>query len=140
SRSEHHPYVVHESVIREGQYAGGGVEHLPIELELYDAPHDTSRIGDIDLVARGSVPQSQTESRPFARNARIDEERRAGFSDAEHDLDAGTVHPCRRARVPRPPPAPRVRRYRVDVGGHGIGFDLVRVHAGTGRGAIDRVE
>ena len=55
-------------------------------------------------------------------------------------LESCAIHPTRRAGVPGPASAPDVRRHRVDVGRDCKRLDLVTMHVGTCRGAIDRVE
>ena len=51
------------------------------------------------------------------------------------ELEPGPVHPARSARVPGPAAAPDVRRDRIDIRGHHIGFDLVAMHIRARGGA-----
>jgi hypothetical protein len=67
------------------------------------------------------------------RQARVDDQVAALAPDAQDALDAGAVHPRRRARVPGPAAAPDVRRHRVDVGRHDVRLDLVARHLGRRR-------
>ena len=55
-------------------------------------------------------------------------------------LDAGALHPARRAGVPCPAAAPDVAGGGVDIGRDHIGFHLIAIHVGACAGVVDRVE
>src|SRR5207247_7145962 len=66
---------------------------------------------------------------PRRGNARVHDERRSAAPQPKDALDAGTVQPARRTRVPTPPAAARMRDPPVDVTGDDVRFGLVAVHA-----------
>ena len=77
---------------------------------------------------------------PSARQARPDDELVAALRDAEHRLDRGTVHPRRRAGVPAPAAAADVGRRAVDVAGHHVGLDPVRLGAAGAARPVRRAQ
>ena len=62
-------------------------------------------------------------------------------AQTQHALDAGAIHPARRARCTSVQPAAAgVRRARVDVAGHHVRLDLVARDVARRAGVVDRVQ
>src|SRR5262245_24277348 len=98
------------------------------------------RVLDADLVARRVVAKRDGKTRPAPRDARVDEERGPAEPEAQQPLDAGPIHPPGRARVPGPAPAPRMRRFGVDVAGDHVGLDPIAIEPGARAGVVDGIE
>ncbi|MNC79013.1 hypothetical protein D3C75_1313710 [compost metagenome] len=58
----------------------------------------------------------------------------------QYALNAGLIHPACRSRVPGPATTTNVRRDRVDICRHDIGFNLVAFNVSGILGMIDGVE
>src|SRR5579863_1059082 len=65
---------------------------------------------------------------PGARDARLDAEHVAADAYPEERFESRAVQPAGRAGVPGPAAAGRRGRHRIDIGGHGIGLELVTRH------------
>src|SRR5712691_6023735 len=57
----------------------------------------------------------------------------------EDRFDADPVQAPGRAGVPGPSAAPDVRSDRIDIGGDGVGLDLVALHVCSRARAVDRI-
>src|ERR1044072_1484473 len=60
--------------------------------------------------------------------------------EAEDGFESRAIHPTRRARVPCPPAAPRMRPYGINIARRHIGLDLVFVQTCARRSVIDRIQ
>ena len=80
------------------------------------------------------------EAVPCPGNARCDGEATAPAPESEDRLETEAVHPGRRAGVPGPAASADVRRVRVDIGRHHVGFHLVALDIGRRAGAVDRIQ
>src|SRR6202044_2441101 len=100
-------------------------ERLAVQLDADHSATDAVRIFDRDFVARRAVSINNLEARPFARNARIDQQRFAAETKSQYPFEARAIHPTRGARVPGPSTASDMRRHRVHVGACDVGLDFV---------------
>src|SRR5271165_634775 len=105
-----------------------------------DASTDPARVLDGNRVPRGSIFHRRLVLVPSPGDAGIDRQERSAELQTEQVLDPRALQPACRARVPGPTPAPDMRRCRVYVGAHDIGFDFVAIRVGAGSRVVDGVE
>ena len=83
---------------------------------------------------------AQFESRPARRDAWLETKGVTPQSETENRFNGDAEEPARRAGVPRPAAAARVRRGAIDVGAHHIRLNFVMLHLLSRRGMVDRVD
>src|SRR5215471_13127147 len=138
--SQYDSYLVCLSVIGERDLARAAGDDLAVELDTRDAFARAARVFDRELVPRRVIAKGHGVTRPGVRDARIQVQRGATQAETEDGLDAGTVHPSRRAGVPGPAAAPDVRSLGVDVRGGDVRLDFVSMEPGPGRGVVDGIQ
>src|SRR4030095_10918881 len=127
-------------VVDQREALGAELDARAVHLDALDPPGHPSRVLHGDLVARRMVAEAYGEAAPDAGDARLDVEGGAAQPEAEHPLDAGPVHPARRARVPSPAATSDVRRLGIDGGRDDVGFDSIAVEAGARARVVHGVE
>src|SRR3984957_2667055 len=83
---------------------------LAVDLDRLHAPAEAGQVLHSDSVGRAPVTVGDLVSRPLPRDARLESERVAGWTDTEDCFQGDAVQPAGRARVPRPAAAAGVRR------------------------------
>src|SRR5512138_3906043 len=83
---------------------------------------------------------AQFKSRPARWDAGLETKCAAPQLESENRLNGDTVEPTRRAGVPRPAAAARVRRGSIHVGANHIRLNFVMLHFLNRRGVVDRVD
>src|ERR1035437_9626221 len=116
------------------------VERDAVELHHHHPPANTAGVLDGDIVARGTIPERQGESRPSRGDARVHHQSRALDPDPENPFDPGAIQPPRRPGIPGPPAPADVRRLGVDVAHGDIRFDAVLLDAMRSHRAHDRIQ
>ena len=130
--SYRHPHFMEPAVPRQGDPRGAIDDFRlhAIALRREDPLRLAAGILHGDAVARRTIGQRALnhERRPVVGDAGLDHQRRAVLHpQAEDRLDRHAVHPAGRSGVPGPAAAADVRLRAVDVGGDGVGLDLVKL-------------
>ena len=112
----------------------------PSKLDRSDAATRASRVVHQNPVCRGLMAIAQFKSRPARRDAWLETKCAAPQLETQNRFNGDAVEPTRRAGVPRPAAAARVRRGAIHVGANHIRLNFVMLHLLSRRGMVDRVD
>src|SRR6266540_784566 len=136
---EDHAHLVDLTIIHERNSRQAVRQRLAVQLGFSDSTIDAVGVLDRDLVARGVILVDDLESGPLPGYAGRKEQELSLQAKTEDRFDADPVQAPGRAGVPGPSAAPDVRSDRIDIGGDGVGLDLVALHVGSCARAADRI-
>src|SRR5882672_6585353 len=137
--SKNHLHLVLATVVGQGDQPLSR-KRCSVKNDTGHTAADTLRVLHGDPVEGAAVTVGDLEALPPSGDARIDTERGSSLPEAEHPLQARAVQPARRPGVPRPSPSTHVRRLGIDVRGHDVRLQLVRVDVRLPASAADRVQ
>src|ERR1017187_426483 len=138
--ANYNPHSMRDTVVGESDLRRPPGERLAVEFHTAHSAANAAWVFDRDFITCRAVSIDNLESRPLARDARIDQQRFAADTKAQYPLEARPIHPSRRARVPCPSSPPDMRRHRVHVGARDVRLDFVATDPSARVRMIDRVQ
>src|SRR4029453_14567061 len=113
---------------------------LPVQVDRFDAATHASRVVHQNSVCRGPVAIAQFKPGPSRRDTWLETKGAAPQSETQDRFNGDAIEPARRAGVPRPAAAARVRWGAIHVGTNHIRLNFVMPHLLSRRGMVDRVD
>src|SRR5512132_620504 len=113
---------------------------LPVKLDRSHPVTGASRVVYENLIRRRLMAIAQFESGPAGWDAWLETKGAAPQSETQDRLNGDAIEPARRAGVPRPAAAARVRWGAIYVGTHYVRLNFVVLRLLSRRGMVDRVD